>query len=105
MPHPGQSTARAVSLAQAGAGIGFQICHKENTAINMEFSGSRKSAIGAFEGDGAGGGAHSPTTSASISGHTDLREVARYTKAADQARLARIAMETMRETFSAKSQT
>jgi hypothetical protein len=29
---------------------------------------------------------------ASISGHTDLREVARYTKAATQARMARAGM-------------
>src|SRR5437660_6019595 len=42
---------------------------------------------------------------AAISGHSDLREVARYTRAADQARLARKAMEAMRETFPVSRET
>jgi hypothetical protein len=39
---------------------------------------------------------------AAISGHTSLSEVARYTRAADQARLARSAMETITEHSSGK---
>jgi integrase len=38
---------------------------------------------------------------AAVSGHKSLREVQRYTEAADQARMARSAMETMASTFSA----
>jgi hypothetical protein len=36
-----------------------------------------------------------------VSGHKSLREVQRYTEAADQARMARSAMETVAGTFSA----
>jgi len=39
---------------------------------------------------------------ASISGHTSLREVQRYTAAADQARMARSAMDTMVAAFPAR---
>jgi integrase len=42
---------------------------------------------------------------AAISGHTDLREVARYTKAADQARMARAAMQSVVEAFPVKTGT
>jgi integrase len=42
---------------------------------------------------------------AAISGHLSLSEVQRYTKGADQARLARDAMDAVREAFSTKTRT
>jgi integrase len=89
------TTAFGKPFTAAGFGNWFrESCNEAGLPKACSAHGLRKAACRRLAEAGC-----SEKVIASISGHTDLREVARYTRAADQARLARKDMETMRATF------
>jgi integrase len=73
-------------------GVWFRKCCDEaGLPAICTFHGLRKAACARLAEAGC-----SANVIASISGHTSLKEVERYTKGADQKRLARLGMEAMR---------
>jgi integrase len=89
------TTAFGKPFTAAGFGNWFrEMCNEAGLPRACSAHGLRKAACRRLAEAGC-----SEKVIASISGHTDLREVARYTRAADQARMARSAIETMRQTF------
>lgn len=71
-------------------------CNQAGLPLGTSAHGLRKAACRRLAEAGC-----SANLIAAVSGHKSLREVQRYTEAADQARMARSAIETMASTFSA----
>jgi integrase len=95
------TTAGGKPFTAAGFGNWFRdMCNEAGLPKVCSAHGLRKAACRRLAEAGC-----SEKQIAAISGHADLREIARYTRAADQARLARKAMETMRETFPGSGET
>jgi integrase len=71
-----------------------EMCNLAGLSRGLSAHGLRKAACRRLAEAGC-----SPNVIAAISGHTSLREVQRYTAAADQARMARAAIDTMAAAF------
>jgi len=76
------------------------ICKEAGLPIGLSAHGLRKAACRRLAEKGLG-----EKVIAAISGHNDLREIARYTKAAEQERLAKLGIETESATSSVKPRT
>src|SRR5262249_53154850 len=79
-------------FSPAGFGNWFKDCCREAGLPHCSAHGLRKAAATRLANAGC-----SAEMVKAITGHKTLAEVSRYTRAADQQRLARMAMETLRE--------
>jgi integrase len=77
-----------------------EMCNRAGLPRGTSAHGLRKAACRRLAEAGC-----SANLIAAVSGHTSLREVQRYTAAADQARMARAAMQTIASTFPAETGT
>jgi integrase len=80
-------TAYGKPFTAAGSAGGFERCDEAGLPKECTAHGLRKAACRRLAEAGC-----SANVIAAISGHTSLREVERYTRAADQERMARIGM-------------
>lgn len=76
-----------------------RVCNEAGVPVGTSAHGLRKVACRRLAEAGC-----SANVIASISGHVTLREVARYTAAADQAKMARSAIDTMVTAFPTKGE-
>jgi integrase len=93
------ATAAGAAFTPAGFTNWFRDCCKDaELPAGLSADGVRKAACRRLAEAGC-----TEKQIAAISGHADLREVARYTRAADQARMAKAAMQTVIGAFPVKT--